>query len=423
VAPLILRPESPAHGGASIAREHGKVWLVYYALPGEVVEAEPRGRQGGVDVATALHVIEPSPHRVRPKCPHFGPAASQPDFLTMCGGCQWQHADYAYQLELKRQVVAEAWRRAGLELPRETPVLGMDDPWRYRIRGEFEAIETDRGVRFGFHRGRSHTVQPITTCPIHDERIEKALFAFQDAANEMRLGGVQNLHFTVEPNGRGLLWRLRFRGRVPVWPYEELAQRVAERLPDLVLLDDTMPLEFWGMTFRVAGDTFVQTNYKQMLVLYETALDMLAPAAGDRVLDLYAGIGTISVAVARTADSVTAVEEYWRSVQLGRLNARINAASVEYLKARVEEALRGVRIGRHNKAVLDPPRAGCEPEALAEILRLGPETLVYISCEPSTHARDLAALTRGGYRIGRVAIVDMFPHTYHIESVALLKRR
>ena len=340
----------------------------------------------------------------------------------MCGGCQWQHADYAYQLEMKRQVVAEAWRRAGLELPPDTPVLGMDDSWRYRIRGEFEAIETDAGVRFGFHRGRSHTVQPITTCPIHDERIEKALFAFQGAASAMRLAGIHNLHLTVEPNGRGLLWRLRLRGRAHEWPYQELAQRVAEQLPDQVLIDDTMPLEFWGMSFRVAGDTFVQTNYRQMLVLYETALGMLAPGAGDRVLDLYAGIGTISVAVARGAESVTAVEEYWRSVQLGRLNARINSARVEYLKGRVEDALREVRIGRHNKAVLDPPRAGCEPEALAEILRLGPETLVYISCEPSTHARDLAALTRGGYRIERVAIVDMFPHTYHIESVALLKR-
>jgi 23S rRNA (uracil1939-C5)-methyltransferase len=109
-------------------------------------------------------------------------------------------------------------------------------------------------------------------------------------------------------------------------------------------------------------------------------------------------------------------------VQLGRLNARINSSRVEYLPGKVETALRQVRIGRHSAALLDPPRAGCEPEALAEIIRLGPERLVYISCEPSTHARDLAALTRGGYRLERAAIVDMFPHTYHIESVALLRR-
>ena len=135
-----------------------------------------------------------------------------------------------------------------------------------------------------------------------------------------------------------------------------------------------------------------------------------------------AGIGTISVAIARDAESVTAVEENPRAVQIGRLNARINSARVEYVPGLVEKVLRQVRIGRHNAAILDPPRAGCEPAALAEILRLGPDRLVYISCEPSTHARDLIGLVRGGYRVRRAAIVDMFPHTYHIESVALLER-
>ena len=423
MAPLILRPTTVAHGGTCVARDDGgKVWLVGYALPGELVEAEPKGRQGGVATATALQVIEASPQRVPPKCPHFGPAPSRPGFLTMCGGCQWQHAGYAYELQLKRQVVEEAWSRAGLRLPPDTPVLGMEDPWRYRIRGEFEAIATSDGVRFGFHRQRTHTVQPITECPIHDERIERALPAFAQAAGELGLAGLQNLLLTVEPNGPGLLWRLRFKGRMPAWPQDAFARRVGELLPDQVLIEGTMPLQFWGLSFRVAGDTFVQTNYRQMLVLYETALGMLAPAADDRILDLYAGIGTISVAAARDGASLTAIEENPHAVQLGRVNARINSVRVEYLPGLVEKVLKQVRIGRHDKAVLDPPRAGCEPAALAEIIRLGPERVVYISCEPSTHARDLAALVRGGYRVRRAAVVDMFPHTYHIESVALLER-
>ncbi len=419
---MILRPASPAHGGASIARDEGKVWLVNYALPGEVVDAEPSGRQGGVSVATTTRIIERSAQRVEPRCPHFGPGDVQRGLLTQCGGCQWQHAAYAHQLELKRQVVEEAWARVGLRLPPETPVLGMDDPWRYRIRGEFEVVPTPDGPRFGFHRQRSHTVMPITTCPIHDLRIEEALPAFAQAAKELRLADLQNLLLTVEPAGRGLLWRLRHRGREPQWPREEFANRVASMLPEQVLLDDAMSLEFWALTFRVRSDTFVQTNHRQMLVLYETALDMLGAGPGDRVLDLYAGIGTISVAVAQHGAAVTAVEENPRSVQLGRLNARINAARVVYLQGKVETTLRQVRLGQHSAAILDPPRAGCEPAALAELLRLGPERLVYISCEPSTHARDLIGLVRGGYRVRRAAIVDMFPHTYHIESVALLER-
>jgi tRNA/tmRNA/rRNA uracil-C5-methylase (TrmA/RlmC/RlmD family) len=298
----------------------------------------------------------------------------------------------------------------------------MDDPWRYRIRGEFEAVPGADGWRFGFHRLRSHSVLPIVTCDIHDLRIEQALPAFAQAANELQLKDLQNLLLTIEPGGRGLLWRLRFKGKEPQWPRDEFAKRVAELLTEQTLLDDAMSLEFWDMSFRVRSDTFVQTNYLQMLVLYQTALDMLAAGADDHVLDLYAGIGTISVAVARSAASVTAVEENPRAVQVGRLNARINSAKIEYLPGKVETVLRQVRMGRHQAAILDPPRAGCEPAALAELLRLGPERLVYVSCEPSTHARDLIALVRGGYRVRRAAIVDMFPQTYHIESVALLQR-
>jgi len=410
---VILKPTSPAHGGASIARDdEGRVWLVNYAIPGEVVEAEPRGKQGGVAVAATTRVIEASPNRVEPRCPYFG----------ACGGCQWQHAAYAHQLELKRQVVEEAWARAGLRLPPDTPVLGMDDPWRYRIRGEFEAVPTGEGWRFGFHRLRSHAVLPIATCDIHNLRIEQALPAFAQAAGEMHLTNLQNLLLTIEPGGKGLLWRLRFRGKEPQWPRDEFARRVGELLPDQVLLDDAMTLEFWDMSFRVRSDTFVQTNYQQMLVLYQAALDMLAAGEEDHVLDLYAGIGTISVAVARTCAGVTAIEENPRAVQVGRLNARINGAKVEYLPGKVETVLRQVKMGRHQAAILDPPRAGCEPAALAELLRLGPERLVYVSCEPSTHARDLIALVRGGYRVRRAAIVDMFPQTYHIETVALLQR-
>lgn len=409
-----LRTEGPAHGGSVVAREDGKVVLVFHALPGELVEAEPRGRRGGVRFAQTEAVLEPSPERVEPPCPHFKQG---------CGGCQWQHASYHQQLELKRRVVEDAWSRAGLRLPVDSPVLGMDDPWHYRIRGEFQAIHRpDGSFEFGFHRLRSHSVLPVRSCPIHDLRIETGMLAFRQAIEEQGVREVQNLLLTIEPGGPGLLWRLDMRGRAPR-PGPELAGRVAELLPDQVLLDDSMSLDFWDLSFRVRPETFVQTNYRQMLVLYETALDMLAPVAVDHVLDLYAGIGTISLAIARRAGSVTAVEENPHAVRLAALNSRINGTrNVHLLQGRVEEALRTLRLGEHSAALLDPPRAGCEPAAIGELLRLGPERIVYVSCEPSTHARDLAQLVGGGYRVRRAAIVDMFPQTYHVESVALLER-
>lgn len=411
---MLLRPEKPAHGGAVIAREEeGRVVFVHYALPGELVRALPVGRRGGALFARTSEVVEPAAERIEPRCAHFG----------SCGGCQWQHTTYANQLELLREVVAEVWQRAGLRLPPDTPVRGMEDPWRYRVRGEFEATAGEDGLEFGFHRMRSHRVLPIRSCPIHDERIERGINAFRTAAVEQGVTGLVNLHLTVEPKGGGLLWRTRYQRRNQSEQDERLAARVSELLPDLVLLDDSMSFDFWDLSFRVRSDTFIQTNYRQMLVLYQTVLDLLEPRSEEAILDLYAGIGTISLAIARHARAVTAIEENPTSVQLGRLAARINRrGNTRFLAGKVENSLRQVRMGEHSAAVLDPPRAGCEPAAIAELLRLSPDRIVYVSCEPSTHARDIALLVQGGYRIRRAVLVDMFPHTYHIESVALLVR-
>jgi 23S rRNA (uracil1939-C5)-methyltransferase len=396
-----------------VARGEGPATLVYYALPGEVVEAEPAGRQGGMHAARAVRILEPAPGRVRPLCPHFGE----------CGGCQLQHAAYDLQLEMKRFVVEQAWARASLRLPPDAAVLGMDDPWRYRIRGDFETVQVAGAARFGLHRLRSHRVMPVQTCPIHDLRIERALRAFEAALAEEPVARLQGLILTAEPTGPGLLVGARRSGSAPGRLPDGVMARAAAQLDDLVLLDDSMTLEFWDLVFRVRSDTFVQTNYRQMLVLYKVALDMLSPTGEEAVLDLYAGIGTTSLALARLAGSVTAVEENPRAVALARLNAKINRVGrMRLLPGRVETVLRQVRLGEHQAVLLDPPRAGCHPAAIAELLRLGPERIVYVSCEPSTHARDLALLVRGGYRVRRAAIVDMFPQTYHIESVALLER-
>jgi 23S rRNA (uracil1939-C5)-methyltransferase len=322
---------------------------------------------------------------------------------------------------MKRRVVEDAWQRANLRLPPDTPVLGMDNPWRYRIRGEFEALYGAGGVRFGFHRMRSYSVFPIKTCPIHDERIERGLFAFQQAVNELSMPGIKHLLLTTQPDGPGLLWQVRLDG--PPIDTASLGARVAELLPDVLLLDDSMDFGFWGLQFRVRSDTFVQANHRQMQVLYRTALDMLAAKSSEAVLDLYAGIGTITLAIARDAASVTAVEENPHAINLGRLAARINAIeNVRFLPGKVENALHGVRVGEHAAVVMDPPRAGLDGAAIGELLRLQPDRIVYVSCEPPTQVRDLSLLVRGGYRIRRAAIVDMFPQTYHIESVVLLER-
>ena len=411
---MTLRPESPAHGGSVVAREaDGRVVFVHYALPGELVETRPLGKRGGAAFAAAEEILEASPDRVDPRCPYFG----------RCGGCQWQHARYQAQLRFKRRVVEDIWARAGLRLPPDAPVLGMEDPWRYRIRGEFQAIYgQDGSFELGFHRLRSHSVIAVRECPIHHQRIEDGITAFRQAASELGIRGLRHLLLTAEPVGRGLLWSARFEGR-PGSSAEELAARAGELIPGAALLDDSMDLELWDLRFRVRSDTFVQANHSQMPVLYRTALDMLGLEPSDRVLDLYAGIGTLSLAAAREAARVTAVEENPRAVSLGRLAARINGSTnVDFLTGRVETVLRKIRLGEHEAVIADPPRAGFEQAAIAELMRLGPARIAYVSCEPSTQARDVALLIRAGYRVRRAAIVDMFPQTYHIETVVLLER-
>ncbi|MGH7910793.1 MAG: hypothetical protein ACREOV_03645, partial [Candidatus Dormibacteraceae bacterium] len=184
---LVLRPEKPVHGGTVLARDGGRIIFVHQALAGEVVRTEPLGRRGGAEFARAVEVLEKSPDRVVARCRHFG----------VCGGCQWQHASYPAQLRLKLAVTEEVWARAGLRLPPGTPILGMEDPWRYRVRGEFEAFyrrlegadAAERELVLGFHRMRSHQVVPIEEGPIHHERIERGLLAFRSAARRLGVYG------------------------------------------------------------------------------------------------------------------------------------------------------------------------------------------------------------------------------------------
>ena len=419
---LELRAEKPVHGGTVLARqgegEGGRVVFVHDALPGELVRTESLGRRGGAAFARAVEVLEASNDRVPAPCPHFG----------VCGGCQWQHASYPAQLRIKREVVEEVWARAGLRLPPDTPILGMEDPWRYRLRGEFEAAyrqgaDGERALVLGFHRMRSHAVIPIQTCPIHHERIERGLLAFGDAARELGVRGLVNLHLTAEPGGPGLLWRVRYQRGDDGAQTPALIAAVAERLPDVVLLDDSMRYDVGDLQFRVRSDTFIQTNHRQTPVLYGAAMQMLAARPDEHVLDLFCGIGTMTLTAARRAASVVGVEENPRAIRLAQLAARINETpNVRFHAGRVEEVLPRIKVGSCEAAIVDPPRAGLERSAIGELLRLQPRRLVYVSCEPSTHVRDIGLFLNGGYRVRRAALVDMFPHTYHVESVALLER-
>jgi len=408
------------HVGACLARtETGETVLVDGAIPGELVDAEIAGRRGGVTRARTLVALEPSPDRVSPPCP----------YVPECGGCDMQHVAYDRQLELKREVLRDCLRRQHVEMPGELPVRGMTDPWRYRWRGEFHVVPGRSGIAdagLGFNRARSWRPIAVDDCLIHHPAITSALPELRDAVRRGATDQLAVLRLTVGAAGGELLVRPRPARALDPVALEAAALATAGGARWVI---DATTLRWRGWSFRVGGDTFVQVNQSQMETLYGAALESLGTVTGERVVDAYAGVGVLSVALGDAvgeAGEVICIEANRSAALLGVLNARLNGveARLRYLAQPVEAALGGVLTAAPVGAVLlDPPRAGCAGTVTALLALAGPARLVYLSCDPATLARDLRILaTLGPYEVTRLELVDMFPQTHHIECVAALQR-
>jgi len=401
-----------AHGGAALARVDGRVVFVEGAIPGETVEAEVTHRRKDFWRAQATAVLEPAASRIEPPCPYF---------TAGCGGCQLQYVAYAEQLAQKRQVLHHQLQRAHLDVPSDRiDVLGMDDPWRYRLRGEFHVLRRAGVVSLGFFRKHTYQTLPIDACLIHVEAIERALPAFAHAAEDPAAARVTALQFTWSPGTTDLIWAPYPPGSAD----PGFGARAAGWIPELNLNDDSIGLEDAGRHFRVRPEAFVQVNARQREMLYQRALTFADLTGGERVIDAYAGIGMLTARLAERAAGVIAVEESPYAVRLGELNMQLNdCGNVRYRSSRVEDILREID-EPVEVLVLDPPRAGCAEAAVDAMANLGAHRIVYISCDPSTLARDVSSFcTAGRYTLGEVVLVDMFPQTYHIEAVVKLERR
>jgi 23S rRNA (uracil1939-C5)-methyltransferase len=406
---LTVEPEL-AHGGAAIARVDGRVVFVEGAAPGETVEAEVTHRRRDFWRAQTRAVLSASPDRVPAPCPYYG----------ACGGCQLQHLAHAQQLEQKRRVLHHQLLHARLEWPADAiAIQAMDDPWRYRLRGEFHILHQAGRARIGFYRKHTYQTLPIEACLIHVDAIEHALPAFAQAASHPGATRVQAVQLTWAPGSRDLLWA----PHPPRSADAGFGARAAALVPDLNLNDDSIGIEDAGRHFRVRPEAFVQVNAWMRDRLYAIAVGFAAPARTDRVVDAYAGIGMLSARLADHAAEVVCLEESPFSVRLGELNMQLNGCgTVRYRRGKVEETLAAIE-GAVDIVVLDPPRAGCAERVIDAIRKLHPGRVVYVSCEPSTLARDVARLcAENSFRLSEVALVDMFPQTYHIEAVVKLER-
>ncbi len=396
-----------------MAHHDGQPVFVHGGLPGERVAARVTRVRSRHAFAAVERVLTASPDRVEAPCPYYG----------TCGGCHWQHAAYPRQLAIKEQVVRQALERAGLDLGTvAVDRVAAPAPWRYRWRGEFHRVGALADAELGFTARDRYQRIPVADCLIHHQTIAAALPALREGLRRAGREALTTLHLTVGGGGTELL----VAPRPPGATRSGFPTVVAARLPAPIrLTTEATAVRYRDLEFRVWPEAFLQVNQGQLPQLYETVVDWLGvdAAPGGTVVDAYAGIGILSCRLAQTAGRVLAIESNPMAARLCRLHAELNQLPNLHVQGgTVEEALpRAEAVGA---VVLDPPRAGCAPAVTGWLALAGPPVVVYISCEPASLARDLHCLVAlGPYQLQRLRVVDCFPQTYHVETVALLTRR
>lgn len=393
-----LRPTGVAHGGEAVARVDGKTHFVDGAMPGERVLGEVVKETASWARVELLRVLEPSPQRVEPPCRHF----------DTCGGCQWQYADYAAQLEWKQTIVAGQLAHLGrIAEPPVRPTVATGPAYGYRNRVDFEVLDG----RPAFHRRRSHDLEPIAECLLLHPLLADLFGRLGD------LGEARRLTLRCSTTSGETLAVIS--GRVPEsaasWGCSVSQRHHGDLRP--VVGDGTIVESIFGLGFRITGDAFFQNNTTGAEILVSLVREALSPQRDDTLLDAYAGGGMFGITVGREAGGVIAVEADSLAVQDLLCNAAAAGMDHLILEGTVEEAIPEID-DPWDISVVDPPRDGLGISGVAAVTTGRPRAIAYVSCDPASLARDCRSLAEKGYRLQWAAPVDLFPQTFHIETVA-----
>jgi 23S rRNA (uracil1939-C5)-methyltransferase len=404
---LTLQLMDMAHGGEAVAKHERKVIFVPYAIPGESVRAEITEDKGRFARARLLEVLEASPLRVQAPCPYFGE----------CGGCHWQHLAYEAQLEYKRSIVLTQLQRiAGLSEADVRPTLGMQSPWRYRNRVQFHASADGQ---LGFMAANSHDVVPVEQCllmhPLLGDLFDALDLELPDLLNlSLRAGIHTGDQMLVLETGSDQPPELQVN--LPV----SCVMLLSDGTPVTLVGSPYLREQIAGRQYRVSASSFFQVNTLQTEVLTQQVLSALNPTPDSMVLDGYCGVGVFALGAAAHAKQVVGVELSTSAIADAQANAT-GLDNVSFVCGSMHRMLPKLGLTQP-LVVVDPPRTGLEAATRAALLELAPPRLVYVSCDPATLARDLKALLAAGYLLRGVQPIDMFPQTYHIETVTLLER-
>ena len=394
-----LQIEKLVYGGEGLSRPGGEVVLTPFVLAGETVEAQRLATRKQVQRAKLVRVTEPSADRIDAPCPVF----------ARCGGCQYQHSTYSAQLRFKREILAETLRRVGkIEYESGRIAIESGPPYSYRNRAQFHI---ERG-QIGYREMGSHRLVPIEECPVSAPKLNEVIAALNRMVHDRRWPGfVSSLEvFTDDVQVQwNVLESERHVGKHFFdWLAEEVPGTVGGPLDYFVNEDN----------FRVSGSSFFQINRFLLPRLAELAI---GGYKGATAWDLYAGVGLFSLPLARSFERVTAVESGRSAASDLKWNAEGASLSIEIALQNAEEWLATAETAP-DLVVADPPRAGLGKSAVARLLELRPANLVLVACDPATLARDLAALG-AAYSVQRLTLVDLFPQTFHLETIAHMSLR
>ena len=455
-----LTVQAVAAEGKCIAHtEEGQVVFIEYAVPGDVVDVRVIKKKKNYLEARVVRIVSPSPDRLEPFCVHFG----------LCGGCRWQLLPYRIQLQAKQQQVFDQLSRIGhLQLPPIRPILASDKTEFYRNKLEFtasdkrwilpeedsECLPAAQKLGLGFHVGKFFDkVLDIRKCWLQPEPSNAIRLFIKDYAvahgipfyNIRENSGVfRNMFVRTTDAGQVMLivcFAEDFEGR------SRMLDAVADRFPEITSLyyvindklndsiadrecilykgDDAIYETMENLRFKIGPKSFYQTNSGQALKLYRTAREFAGLSGKEIVYDLYTGTGTIAQFVSSRAAKVIGIEYVPEAIEDAKVNAANNGIdNCSFFAGDMKDILTEDFIAEHGRPdviITDPPRAGMHPDVLKTILAAAPQTIVYVSCNPASQARDLQVLC-GEYRIEAVQPVDMFPHTTHVENCVLLKK-
>lgn len=396
-----LRIEKLVYGGEGLSRADGEVLFTPFVLPGELVEAERTGARHQAERTELVEVLERSPERIKAHCRYF----------ERCGGCQYQHISYEAQLKVKREILVETLRRVGkVEFEADKIEVESSEPWGYRNRAQFHF---DQG-RFGYKEMSSNKLVSIDSCPISSPKINEAITVLNRLVRDRKWPAFLN-SLEIFTDEKSVQWNV-LASEKPI--AKAFFEWLAKEVPGTVggALEYRVGDPVAGDEFKVSGMSFFQTNRFLLQRLAEIAV---GKTSGTTAWDLYAGVGLFSVPLSRRFEKVTGVESGRAAAADLESNARRARVKIDVEQKQTEQFLTAA-----SKApdfiLADPPRAGLGRIAVARLLELRAKELAIVSCDPATLARDLAVLGEI-YAIDRVTLVDLFPQTFHMETVVGLK--